>query len=545
MKIGIDFDNTIAKYDKLFVDVALSEGFIDGKVYEYDKTALRDFLRKQPYGETSWMKLQGLVYGQNMSDAELMPGFARFLMKCNSRSHQIFVVSHKTEFGHYDPNNISLRGEAMRWMTNKGFFDSDYLNLKQSNVFFSNHREAKVAKIAELQCDYFIDDLPEVFASDGFPANTKKILFSNSGRVAAERNVDFSDDWQGIDDFILGCTSLVDVTTWFTTTTSLSVNKVNEVPRGGNSNLYKIHASDGNCYAAKVYPCGSPNGVARLAREYRAIEFLQSKSVINTPKTVFSNELLELGIYSWVNGEVIEKPDLDDLKQAVDFVHKLYDVSKSSKHEYIGAATEACLSANDLVKQVEKRIDKLMRIAAEYASLKHFLVQQFVPLWKYLVEHSLDRWPGSSRDDDLRYEYQTLSPSDFGFHNALRQSNGLIFLDFEYFGWDDPVKLTADFIWHPAMDLDVEDSLYWEKSMIDIFSSDPDFEQRLHASKPFYGMRWALIVLNKFLPDFAVDNQLSATTNDISKDYVLDGQLEKAKNYCDAVMEDFPQVVSR
>ena len=58
-------------------------------------------------------------------------------------------------------------------------------------------------------------------------------------------------------------------------------------------------------------------------------------------------------------------------------------------------------------------------------------------------------------------------------------------------------------------------------------------------------MRWALIVLNKFLPDFAVDNQLSATTNDISKDYVLDGQLEKAKNYCDAVMEDFPQVVSR
>ena len=223
----------------------------------------------------------------------------------------------------------------------------------------------------------------------------------------------------------------------------------------------------------------------------------------------------------------------------------MYDVSKSSKHEYIGAATEACLSANDLVKQVEKRIDKLMRIAAEYASLKHFLVQQFVPLWKYLVEHSLDRWPGSSRDDDLRYEYQTLSPSDFGFHNALRQSNGLIFLDFEYFGWDDPVKLTADFIWHPAMDLDVEDSLSWEKSMIDIFSSDPDFEQRLHASKPFYGMRWALIVLNKFLPDFAVDNQLSATTNDISKDYVLDGQLEKAKNYCDAVMEDFPQVVSR
>ena len=102
--------------------------------------------------------------------------------------------------------------------------------------------------------------------------------------------------------------------------------------------------------------------------------------------------LLELGIYSWVNGEVIEKPDLDDLKQAVDFVHKLYDVSKSSQHEYIGAATEACLSANDLVKQVEKRIDRLLSVADKYFSLKHFLIQQFIPLWKKLLEYSLDCW---------------------------------------------------------------------------------------------------------------------------------------------------------
>ena len=545
MKIGIDFDNTIAKYDKLFVNVALSEGFIDAELSGYDKVALRDYLRKQPDGETSWMKLQGLVYGQYMSDAELMPSFVRFLMKCNARSYQVFVVSHKTEFGHFDTNNVSLRTEAMKWMTNKRFFDVEYLNLKRSNVFFANNRDDKVAKITELRCDYFIDDLPEVFANDGFPPNTRKIIFSNSGKVAAEHHGDYVDDWQGIDDYIFGCTSLVDITTWFTAITNLNINKADEMPRGGNSNLYKINASDNNCYAAKVYPDRSDNRESRLRKEYRAIEFLQANNVTNIPTTVIRDEVLGLGIYSWVNGEIIEKSDLDDIKQAVDFIQKLYDISKSSNAKYIGYATEACLSANDLVNQVEKRIDNLMSVTIEYDVLKHFLVQQFIPLWQDLVEHALGGWPSASKDDELRVEYQTLSPSDFGFHNAIRQSDNLVFLDFEYFGWDDPVKLTADFMWHPAMNLDVEDSLYWEKSMIDIFSSDPDFEQRLHASKPFYGMRWGLIVLNRFLPDFIANNKLSVTNHDSSEEYVLDGQLEKAKNYCNAVMEDFPQVVSR
>ena len=384
-----------------------------------------------------------------------------------------------------------------------------------------------------------------MFTNYGFPPKTRKIIFSNSVKVDVEHHVDYVSDWQGIDDYIFGCTSVADVSTWFTAITNLNVNKADEMPRGGNSNLYKINASNKNCYAAKVYPDKSDNRTSRLQKEYRSIEFLQANNVTNIPTTVISDEVLDLGIYSWVNGEIIEKSDLDDLKQAVDFVQKLYDISKSSNAKYLGCATEACLSANDLVTQVEKRIDKLMSVTTQYDVLKHFLVDQFIPLWQDLVEYALDEWPSSSRDDDLKVEYQTLSPSDFGFHNAIRQSDSLVFVDFEYFGWDDPVKLTADFMWHPAMKLDVEDSLFWEKSMIDIFSSDPDFEQRLHASKPFYGMRWGLIVLNRFLPDFIANHKLSVTKHDGSEEYELDGQLEKAKNYCNAVMEDFSQVVSR
>src|SRR6266480_4587472 len=45
-----------------------------------------------------------------------------------------------------------------------------------------------------------------------------------------------------------------------------------------------------------------------------------------------------------------------------------------------------------------------------------------------------------------------LSPSDFGFHNAIRRPDGtLAFVDFEYFGWDDPAKTIVDFLLHPGM----------------------------------------------------------------------------------------------
>ena len=38
-----------------------------------------------------------------------------------------------------------------------------------------------------------------------------------------------------------------------------------------------------------------------------------------------------------------------------------------------------------------------------------------------------------------------LSPSDFGLHNTISKKNKLYFFDFEYFGWDDPIKLICDF----------------------------------------------------------------------------------------------------
>ena len=116
MKIGIDFDNTIDRYDSSFRRTAIATQLITEEWGGRSKTELRNYLRTLPDGEQLWMKLQGQVYGKFMHQAEIMPGFLEFLLKCRLRGHQVFIVSHKTEFGHFDTEQTSLRVEAMNRM---------------------------------------------------------------------------------------------------------------------------------------------------------------------------------------------------------------------------------------------------------------------------------------------------------------------------------------------------------------------------------------------------------------------------------------------
>jgi hypothetical protein len=109
---------------------------------------------------------------------------------------------------------------------------------------------------------------------------------------------------------------------------------------------------------------------------------------------------------------------------------------------------------------------------------------------------------GLDPDRPLPLHLQTLSPSDFGFHNALRhRADGLVFVDFEYFGRDDPVKLTADFLLHPGTALDLSQRRRFLAACRRIYGADHVFAARLRLFYPMYALRWCLILLNEFLPE--------------------------------------------
>ena len=74
-------------------------------------------------------------------------------------------------------------------------------------------------------------------------------------------------------------------------------------------------------------------------------------------------------------------------------------------------------------------------------------------------------------------------------------------MDLEYFGFDDPVKLITDFIWHPAMSLSASQKKFWVEESMNIFEKTPKIEARFLAAWPVIGLRWSLILLNEFLKE--------------------------------------------
>lgn len=179
VRIGIDFDNTIICYDEVFSAAAQQRGLIrDGWVAA--KSDIRDYLRSQPGGEVAWQGLQGWVYGKGIRDAEIFPGVGDFLAACRLANASIYIVSHKTKYGHQDPDRTDLREAARGWMRSAGLIDAPDSTLTADNVYFEGTLAAKVDRLARLELDIFIDDLVDVFEQPHFPQKTRPILFGGT-----------------------------------------------------------------------------------------------------------------------------------------------------------------------------------------------------------------------------------------------------------------------------------------------------------------------------------------------------------------------------
>jgi hypothetical protein len=188
VRIGIDFDNTLAGYDAVFLGTARRAGLVHPQ-FTGGKQAVRDTLRQLPDGELAWQKLQGQVYGAQMPFAVMLDGAGEFLRRCRAAGHDVYVVSHKSEYGHFDPARINLRQAALKWMAEQGFFREDGFGLAPERIFFEGTRGEKIRRIAALECVYFIDDLEEVLTDPAFPAGVRRILLAD----------EITDTWSGRD----------------------------------------------------------------------------------------------------------------------------------------------------------------------------------------------------------------------------------------------------------------------------------------------------------------------------------------------------------
>ena len=180
MRIGIDFDNTIASYDRLLADLAVEQGLVAERPTG-GKRAIRDLVREGEDGEIAWQRLQALAFGPRIGGAVMMEGLEPFLTQCRRRDVAVFVVSHKTRFAAKDRDGIDLHEATLGWMEGKGLLSRSGVEISHDRVFFEPTRSEKAARIAALRCTHFVDDLEEVFDEAGFPEGTDAILFAPEG----------------------------------------------------------------------------------------------------------------------------------------------------------------------------------------------------------------------------------------------------------------------------------------------------------------------------------------------------------------------------
>ena len=181
MRLGIDFDNTIVSYHKVFHQVALESGLIPDDL-PVTKLAVRDYLREMDK-EDIWTEMQGYVYGARMDDAEPYAGVIDFLSWARDADMEMAIISHKTRHPFIGPK-YDLHEAARKWVIDH-VNDNNGSFIKPDSVFFEITKSDKFQRITHFKCDYFVDDLPEIINADEFPEDTRGILFDPDGHHKA------------------------------------------------------------------------------------------------------------------------------------------------------------------------------------------------------------------------------------------------------------------------------------------------------------------------------------------------------------------------
>lgn len=284
------------------------------------------------------------------------------------------------------------------------------------------------------------------------------------------------------------------------------------IGQGRNSRVFRIALAPGgdlDSVVLKFYRQDPGDGRDRLGVEFNALTFLWHNNVRVVPRPVMSDRARNCAIYEFIDGRTVAGPDVSagDIVASVDFLANLRRLSGAEGSRALPAASEACFSIADVMTSVRGRLARLQAAPAadeQARRLQAWLARDLVVALDDIagwIRTSAARW-GIDPASALPQAARTLSPSDFGFHNTVRRPDGtLAFVDFEYFGWDDPAKTVVDYLLHPGMALAEPLKQQFAREFLASFPDVRLLSERARLVYPLFGLKWCLIILNDFLPD--------------------------------------------
>lgn len=302
---------------------------------------------------------------------------------------------------------------------------------------------------------------------------------------------------------------------------------------GRNSKVVLI-SNKKNRFVAKTYFQDKRDPRDRLTHEISFLRYVKSRGFANVPELLGVDRDNNCVLLEYIPGTTIQPCDVNEelVRRALEFVVDLNRVKPA--REALPTAAEAAFSVEGHLSIVDRRIAQL-EAQANGGLVRDFLSKEVSPTWRAVRDTAVRR-TRSRLGQALFDEEICVSPSDFGFHNTLWDKQGrLIFLDFEYAGWDDPAKLFCDFFCQIAVPVPKR-FVPAARSVLSRLANDrPWFLERTEILLPAYRVKWASMMLNEFLPAHA-DRRRFAGVRDDGNGKAL--QIQKARRFIELASQE-------
>jgi hypothetical protein len=405
-----------------------------------------------------------------------------------------------------------LHAAARNWLERQGFFSADDLGLSNDAVFLELTKKAKLSRIAQAGCTFFIDDLAEFLAEPEFPVGARRILFDPAGVHSTETPFERARSWADIRALIfpaggdseLGAEKLPAAAALFAKA-GMGLNQPPvRIAGGANNRVFKAENGRGEKFLLKEYFHNPADVRNRFESERLFYELAAVVAPSRTPRAFGWDEVSRLGLFEFVDGRRLRAGEVgvSELDAALALIRDLNKGRNLVHALRLPLAAEACFTLEAHCRTVERRIEQLKSIPAVSpldAEARDFVFSDLTAVWP---EIRFSVFQGGPTDDPLTEENRCVSPSDFGFHNCIRRGDGsLVFVDFEYAGWDDPAKTVCDMFCQPEVPVPAPLFDRFAAGVSDALALGDGicFFSRCRRLLPVYKMKWCCIMLNEFV----------------------------------------------
>jgi len=299
---------------------------------------------------------------------------------------------------------------------------------------------------------------------------------------------------------------------------------IEPIHRGGNNQIFLVDCKNKK-YILKKYYQHLEDKRDRLNNEFTFLQATQERALHQTPKTYAKTNSTTAALYEYVEGKSIsDASEVTEslVTQAAQFIANINTRNIPILENTLAPASEACFSINEHIKNIDFRIQELIEVKPHHKHDPEFtrIIGKIIECWEVVKGSVIDccRKELIDIDQELSLNERILSPSDFGFHNAIIRPNNIVtFIDFEYAGWDDPAKLVGDFFAQVAIKIDPKYLNLFIKTAFGNFKNFEVIHKRSNLLLNAYKIKWCCIVLNIFLPKHLARRKFSNPNLNIIK----------------------------